>query len=147
MLSKKVLYILWCLFCCFLASFIFDVIWGNNSQGDSCNVALWKYGEPYQGLDGRPCVFTREFYFAAYISYRFLYLVFDFVRCKVLAKNPSVLWRMAEIAVIFFAYWIGVVYNWSDAVIWYSSFLGCLWFFIPFFIWAGILKFVGFYKF
>ena len=75
---------------------------GNNSQGDSCNVALWKYGEPYQGLDGRPCVFTREFYFAAYISYLFLYLLFDFVRCKVLAKNPSVLWRMAEIAVIFF---------------------------------------------
>ena len=87
MLSKKVLYILWCLFCCFLASFIFDVIWGNNSQGDSCNVALWKYGEPYQGLDGRPCVFTREFYFAAYISYLFLYLLFDFVRCKVLAKT------------------------------------------------------------
>ena len=142
-ISKRILlYLLWYVFAIILASFIFDVIWGSNSQGDSCNVALWKYGKLYQALDGKPCVFTREFYFSAYVFYLLLYLLFDFVRCKILAQNPSVLWRVAEIAVIFFAYWIGLVYNWKDVVIWYSSFLGCLYFFIPFFIWAVILKFV-----
>lgn len=142
-ISKRILlYLLWYVFAVILASFIFDVIWGSNSQGDSCNVALWKYGELYQALDGKPCVFTGEFYFSAYISYLILYLLFDIVRCKILAKNPSVLWRIGEIAILFFVYWFCAVYNWRDVVILYSSFLGCLCFFIPFFVLAIVLKLV-----
>ena len=143
--KRTLLYLLWYLFVIVLASFLFDVVWGNNSQGDSCDVFLWTYGELYQALDGKPCVFTREFYFAAYIFYLILYILFDFVRCRVLAKNPSVLWRTGEVAILFLGYWCCTVYNWSDVVILYSSFLGCFVFFLPFFVWAVILKFVRYY--
>ena len=98
------LYLLWCLFVAVLASFVFEVIWGNNSQGDSCDILLWNYGELYQALDGSPCVFTKEFYLAAYISYLILYLLFDYVRCKIVGMSPSLLWRISEIGVVFIIY-------------------------------------------
>ena len=121
MISKRtLLYLLWYLFVLALASFVFDVIWGNNSQGDSCNVALWKYGELYQAVDERPCVFTNEFYFAAYI----------------------LLWRISEIGVVFIIYWLGNVYKWSDFVMVYTSLLGSLQFLWPFFVVAIVVKYI-----
>lgn len=146
MLNKKFqnmfLYLFWYLFCLILAVSVFDVIWGSNSQGDSCNAALWVYGQPYQALDGLPCVFTSEFYLAAYISYPILYLLFDFGRCRILAQNPSVFWRIGEIFVIFVGYWVGNVYNWSDLAILYNSLVGSLLFFLPFFAVAAVLGFI-----
>ena len=111
--KRTLLYLLWYLFVLAIASFIFDIIWGNNSQGDSCDILLWKYGELYQALDGKPCVFTNEFYFAAYISYLILYLLFDYVRYKILGISPSLLWRINEIGVVFIIYWLSIVYKWS----------------------------------
>lgn len=143
MISKRtLLYLLWCLFVAVLASFVFEVIWGNNSQGDSCDILLWKYGELYQALDGKPCVFTNEFYFAAYISYLILYILFDYVRCKIVGMSPSLLWRISEIGVVFIIYWLSSVYKWSDFVMVYTSLLGSLQFLWPFFVVAIVVKYI-----
>ena len=140
--KRTLLYLLWYLFVLALASFVFDVIWGNNSQGDSCDILIWKYGKLYQALDGKPCVFTNEFYFAAYISYLILYLLFDYVRSKILGISPSLLWRISEIGVVFTIYWLGNIYKWSDFVMVYTSLLGCLQFLWPFFVVAILVKYI-----
>lgn len=140
--KRTLLYLLWYLFVLAIASFIFDIIWGNNSQGDSCDILLWKYGELYQALDGKPCVFTNEFYFAAYISYLILYLLFDYVRCKIVGMSPSLLWRISEIGVVFIIYWLSIVYKWSDFVMVYTSLLGSLQFLWPFFVVAIVVKYI-----
>ena len=139
---KMPLYLLWCLFVLAIASFVFEVIWGNNSQGDSCDILLWNYGELYQALDGSPCVFTKEFYLAAYISYLILYLLFDYVRCKIVGMSPSLLWRISEIGVVFIIYWLSIVYKWSDFVMVYTSLLGSLQFLWPFFVAAIVVKYI-----
>ena len=69
-----ILYICWFLLTIIIISLLFQVLWGPNSQGDSCNPSVWEYGKNYQWIDGiKPCIFTSEFYFSAYICYMILF--------------------------------------------------------------------------
>ncbi len=140
---RSSIYALWYLFAVILSVMNFIVMWGPNTQGDSCDTSLWQYGRVYSWFDGRSCVFTDEFYLAIHISYTIIYVLFDYVRRKILGRNPSVLWRFTELFVLFIICWLSIIISPYSLTIYVTAFLGSLQFFAPFFILAMGLKFVG----
>ncbi|MBO6281899.1 MAG: hypothetical protein J6N49_05155 [Alphaproteobacteria bacterium] len=116
---------------------------GTNTQGDSCDPYLWQEGKIYQWVwGGHPCVYTIEFLFG-YILYTQLYLLYDYIRRKIVGFNPTISWRMAEVGTWFALNWGYLLWltatdygtlNWTMG---YTSFAGILLFFVPIILLAG----------
>ncbi len=141
---RAFLYLLWCAMIGSLVLFNFEVMWGTNTQGCSCNELGWQYGMLYNWQAwGRPCIYSGDFYFRTYISYLVIYLLFDCVRRKILACNPSIAWRLAEMSVVFVLYWSHMIYPPENLTMYYTSFLGSLQFLWPFFVLAAGVKFLS----
>jgi hypothetical protein len=144
-----ILYICWFLLTIIIISLLFQVLWGPNSQGDSCDSSVWNYGKKYQWIDGiKPCIFTFEFYFSAYICYFIVYLLYDFIRYKIIRKNLSLKWRISEIGSCLMFYWSYLLWliksdygilNWTMLQ---TSFLGMFELFMPLFLVSIVIYFI-----
>lgn len=135
--------VLWFIFVTWVAAGLYQMGIGPNTQGDSCDPYLWQEGQIYQWVwGGHPCVYTIEFLFG-YILYTQLYLLYDYIRRKIVGFNPSINWRMVEVGVWFAINWgyllwltatsYGIL-NWTMG---WTSFAGTLLFFVPIILLAG----------
>ena len=91
-------------------SFIVAIIYlsgmETNPNGETCSYNMWTYGDVYNWIwSKKPCIFTPHF-LIGYILYTPLYLLYDYVRRKIVGFNPNILWRMAEVGVWFALNWI-----------------------------------------
>lgn len=132
-------YSLWCLAAVIAAAVLLNIAIGTDAA-ESCSIKVWKYGDIFNYQTGLPC--TAEFYMALYVFYIILYIFFDYIRCKILNKNISILWRLTEIGVCFIAYWLCIAYKWSDFTVLLASFISSLQLFCPLFAMAILVSFV-----
>lgn len=135
--------ILWFTFITWAAVGLYPMMIGTNTQGDSCNPSLWQEGQIYQWVwEDQPCTYTAEFLFG-YIFYTQLYLLYDYIRRKIVGLNPAIGCRMTEVSAWFTLNWgyllwltatdYGIL-NWT--MVW-TSFVGTLLFFVPIILLAG----------
>ena len=119
---------------------------GTNTQGSSCDSYLWREGDVYQWIWGeQPCVYTSEF-LIGYIFYTHLYLLYDYVRRKIVGFNPAIGARIAEVSIWFalnwgYLLWLTIknygVLNWTMG---WTSFVGTLLFFVPIILLSGCVR-------
>lgn len=135
--ARKTGYILWFSLIIIVTIGIYSVSLGTNPNGEACRYNLWQPGDIYQWVwGGTPCAFTAEYYFSYSLIF-VVYLIFDYVRRKIIGFNPSIGVRMGEIAFWFIANWIYLLwltandYGVLDAVMVGTSFLGMVLFMIP----------------
>ena len=87
------------------AGLLFEIGMGTNTQGGRCAFETWKEGKIYQWVyDGMPCVYTRDFLIGYYFFF-VLYLLFDYIRRKIIAFNPPISTRLGELGVFFAVNW------------------------------------------
>lgn len=135
-------YILWCIITITTAILLLAVAIGTDTI-ENCENKVWNFGDIYNYPNGLPC--TPEFYTAFYIFYIILYILFDYVRSKILNTNLSV--RLTEIGVCFLAYWLYIAYDWSNSIVLLASFISSLRIFLPLFTMAILIGFIrGHYK-
>ena len=135
--------VIWFAFITWAVVGLYPMMIGTNTQGDSCDPYLWQEGKIYQWVwGGHPCVYTIECLFG-YILYTQLYLLYDYVRRKIVGFNSAIGWRLAEVGAWFALNWgyllwltatdYGIL-NWT--MIW-TSFAGTLLFFVPIIVLAS----------
>ena len=140
---KPFIYCVWLAFITWIVIWIYPMMIGTNTQGSSCDPYSWQEGQIYQWVWGEhPCVYTSEF-LIGYILYTQLYLLYDYVRRRIVGFNPNILWRMAEVGIWFALNWGYLLWltatdygtlNWTMG---YTSFAGTLLFFVPIILLAG----------
>lgn len=137
-------YGLWCLAAVIAAAVLLNIAIGTDTA-ESCTIKVWEYVDIFNYPTGLPC--TAEFYMALYVFYIILYIFFDYIRCKILNKNVSILWRLTEIGICFLAYWLYIAYDWSNSIVLLASFISSLRLFLPLFTMAILIGFIrGHYK-
>ena len=135
--------VIWFAFITWAVVGLYPMMIGTNTQGDSCDPYLWQEGKIYQWVwGGHPCVYTIEFLFG-YILYTQLYLLYDYVRRRIVGFNPNILWRMAEVGTWFALNWgyllwlTATDYGILNLTMGWTSFVGTLLFFVPIILLAG----------
>ena len=127
----------------FIALLIYLTGMETNPNGETCNYNIWTYGNIYNWIWNRkPCAFT-SYFLLGYILYAQLYLLYDYIRRKIVRFNPTISWRMVEIGAWFAVNWgyllwltatdYGIL-NWTMG---WTSFAGTLLFFVPIILLAG----------
>ena len=135
-------YIFWCIITITTVILLLAVAIGTDTV-ENCENKVWSFGDIYNYPNGLPC--TPEFYTASYIFYIILYILFDYVRSKILNTNLSI--RIAEIGVCFLVYWPCIAYDWSNSIVLPASFISSLELFLPLFTMAILIGFIrGHYK-
>ncbi len=137
---KSAGYIVWFMLISWLMTKVQEVGLYDNSQGSRCDYESWADGQIYQWLwDGQPCSYTAEF-LIGYIYFLALYLLFDYVRKRIVGVNPAIRWRIAEVCVWFVLYWgyllvlTAAGFGAINLALFGNSFLGTLLFFAPIFV-------------
>ena len=116
-----------------------------NNNGQFCDYNIWERGLIYQWIWERdkPCIFSLEYYIRLSFFMIPLYLLYDYVRRRIVGFNPNILWRMAEVGIWFALNWGYLLWltatdygtlNWTMG---YTSFAGTLLFFVPIILLAG----------
>ena len=99
-------------------------------------------------MGDQPCIYTCEFLFG-YIFYIQLYLMYDYIRRKIIGFNPGNNWRMMEVGIWFVFNWCYLLwltatnYGNLDWIMTWTSFIGTLLFFVPIVILALITHYVS----
>ncbi len=141
--------LLWFGIITFAAVFVFLSGLDTNTQGSVCSSDMWREGMIYQWVsDNTPCTFTANFWIGYYF-YLMLYLLYDYVRRKIMRDNPALGWRGAEVLVWFALGWGSLLwltatdYGSMNLTLAATSFAGMLLFFLPLFITAFGVKFLS----
>lgn len=119
-----------------------------NTQGSRCNYYAEQVGSFYQWLsDGQPCIYTAAFLFG-YVFYFTLYLLFDYVRRRIIGYNPALIMRLKEVSVWFMLHWLCLLFltittfgNVNISLLG-ASFWGTLLFMLPFFFIAVAMHYI-----
>ena len=146
---KQLIYLIWFTFITWIAIYIYQMGVDTNTQGSSCDPYSWQKGHIYQWIWGdQPCIYTCEFLFG-YIFYIQLYLMYDYIRRKIIGFNPGNNWRMMEVGIWFVFNWCYLLwltatnYGNLDWIMTWTSFIGTLLFFVPIVILALITHYVS----
>lgn len=146
---KSLIYIVWFSLVTYAVIFIYQMGVDTNTQGSRCDPYLWQEGQIYQWIWGKqPCVYTIEF-LIGYIFYIQLYLLYDYIRRKIVGFNPSINWRMAEVGAWFALNWgyllwlTATDYGTLNWIMGWTSFAGTLLFFVPIIMLAGGVRFLS----
>lgn len=146
---KPVGLIVWFAIITFIATLIHLAGMETNPNGETCNYNIWAYGNIYNWIwNKNPCVFT-SYFLMGYILYTQLYLLYDYIRRKIVCFNPKINWRMAEVGVWFAVNWGHLLmltakdYGTLDWTMGWTSFAGTLLFFVPIILLAGGVRFLN----
>ena len=148
---RHIFSVLFFLFVSMIFALLCDVMFGTNPGGETCNYSIWKEGGIYQWLweNKAPCVFSFEYYVSIYLFVFPLYLIYDYIRRKIIGKNPGIFLRAGEVGLWFLLHWGSVIYltiseyrAFNPIMIW-TSFLGSVLFILPLFIIALLTKFLA----
>lgn len=134
---KSAGYAVWFVLITWLMAKIQEIGLYDNSQGSRCDYESWADGKIYQWIwDGQPCAYTAEF-LIGYIYFLAFYLLFDYVRRRIVGVNLTIRWRIAEVCVWFVLYWGYLLFltitelGTINLTLLGNSFLGTLLFFTP----------------
>ena len=146
---KPFIYCIWFAFVVLIFIYIYPMMIGTNTQGSSCDPYSWQEGQMYQWIWGnQPCVYTGEF-LIGYVFYIQLYLLFDYVRRKIVGFNPAIFWRMSEVSIWFAINWgyllwlTATDYGTLNGTMWWTSFIGTLLFFVPIILLVSGVRFLS----
>lgn len=146
---KLVEFVVWFAIISFIATFLYLAGMETNPNGETCNYNVWAYGNIYNWIwNKKPCVFT-YYFLMGYILYTQLYLLYDYIRRKIVGFNPSINWRMAEVGAWFALNWgyllwlTAAVYGTLNWIMGWTSFAGTLLFFVPIIMLAGGVRFLS----
>ncbi len=152
--EKIIRYILaatWFVFATIVAVTLYRAGMETNNNGESCDYNIWEKGLIYQWIwyGGEPCIFSLEYYITVSFFIIPLYLLYDYVRRKIVGFNPDILWRMAEVGVWFVLNWGYLLWltatdygtlNWTMG---WTSFVGTLLFFVPIILLTSGVRFLS----
>lgn len=143
MTLKSLSYASWFILVTWLMTKIHETGLDTNTQGSRCDYHTWQEGQYYQWLvDGYPCTYTAAFLFG-YVFYFTLYLLFDYVRRRIMGFNPAIRLRMAEVVIWCMLYWLYLLFFTATELgtisltMFSTSFLGTLLFMFPLFLIAA----------
>ena len=146
---RPLIYFIWFILITWVALCIYQMGLDTNTQGDSCDPHMWREGQIYQWVwSNQPCVYTVEF-LIGYIFYIQLYLLYDYIRRKIVGFNPAIFWRMSEVGIWFAINWgyllwlTATDYGTLNGTMWWTSFIGTLLFFVPIILLANGVRFLS----
>ena len=147
---KLTLYILWFALVTLAVCVLYPGLFGTNTQGARCDYYDGNTKIFYQWVFyGKPCIYDSSFVFMAYCIYMVLYPAYDYIRRKIIGKNPGIFLRAGEVGLWFLLHWGSVIYltiseyrAFNPIMIW-TSFLGSVLFILPLFIIALLTKFLA----
>lgn len=152
--EKIICYILataWFIFATIVAVTLYRTGMETNNNGESCDYYIWEKGLIYQWIwyGGEPCIFSLEYYITVSFFMVPLFLLYDYVRRKIVGFNPNILWRMAEVSIWFALNWgyllwlTATDYGTLDWTMGWTSFVGTLLFFVPIILLTGGVRFLS----
>lgn len=132
------LYVLWYCLVTFIGIQIYLMGLDGNTQGGRCFSDTWHYGDWYQWVwDKQPCRFSVDF-LVGYLFYFVLYLLFNYIRRRILKVRISISRRCFEVGGWFGINWVYLLwltkteYGVLDLVMVRASGVGLFFFFLPF---------------
>lgn len=136
--TRILLSMIWFSIVTIIALVIYTISMGTNPNGESCSYNNQSHFHLYQMIwEHKLCVYSFEYYVTFYCQFIPLFLLYDYVRRKIIGYNQHIGWRMAEVGAWFALNWGSLLwltatqYGILNDVMLITSFLGTLLFFIP----------------
>ena len=149
--STKILSIVFCFLIMSTITYVMYIVAiGTNPNGETCTYINWIRSQPYQMIwNHKLCVFSTEYYITFYSQFIPLFLMYDYIRRKIMGFNPGINWRMLEVGIWFILNWgyllwlTSTNYGNLDWMMTCTSFMGTLLFFVPIVLLAVITHYVS----
>ena len=148
---RYILNVLWFAFTTIIAVVLYRTGMETNNNGEFCDYNIWESGLIYQWIwyEGEPCIFSLEYYIIFAFFMVPLYLLYDYVRRKIIGFNPNFVWRITEVGIWFILNWgyllwlTATDYGTLNLIMGWTSFVGTLLFFVPIILLTGGVRFLS----